>query len=271
VPLFVPLDVDYMSDPKILRLKDPLAELLYVRALCFAKRTLSDGFIDEMQVPTLCLGFGAEVTRRGRGLDALVTRLCRDLVSAGLWVRDGDGFRIAAWSKRNLSALAVKAASEKRRLAGQKANHERWHINGKMSSDCPFCVRFGSEPDVASYPIPSESDSTEPEPEPEPESSPSDRIDTSAASTGVRPAAAAEALELYADADLANRSITDVRDRRAYRRTVIENAAVSHGPAILALIDANPQVTALEIVTSILGVDEFTARSAWRKRHPEAS
>lgn len=263
--LFVPLDVDYMSDPKIMRLKDPLSELLYVRALCFAKRTLSDGFIHDAQLPMLCTGFGRDVARPGR----MVDRLVRDLDVTGLWRRVQDGYQIVAWSKRNTSAATIKAASEKRRLAGQKANHERWHVNGKVSSDCPFCVRIGSESDGSSYPIRSESESTETEPESE--SDTSDRIDVSTARTVPITKAAAEALELYADADLINRSITAVQNPRSYRRAIVGNAAIEHGPAILALLAVRPDATPLEIATEILGVDEFTARSAWRKRHPEAS
>ena len=42
--LFVPLDVEYDSDDKMIE-AGPMAELLYVRGMAFAKRTGSDGNI----------------------------------------------------------------------------------------------------------------------------------------------------------------------------------------------------------------------------------
>jgi hypothetical protein len=265
MPLFVPLDVDYASDPKMLRLKNPLAELLYIRALCFAKRTLSDGFIDDAQVPLLCHGFGAEMTRRGRGTDALVTRLCLSLCTAGLWTRDANGYVIAAWSKRNMSASAVKAAVEKRRLAGLKGNHDRWHVNGKGSSDCPFCIRFRSDSDDSSDPIRSDSDSPEVEPETEPEVSPSSRSTTSSSSTGVTAEEEANVLSLFATADMGARSVTSIRSAYSYRRKLIENAAAKYGTAVQAYIDAHPDASTVDVACAVMGLDRATALAAWRQ------
>ena len=47
--LFVPLDVDYADDPKIIE-AGPLAELLFVRGLAFCKQQLSDGHIARSQL-----------------------------------------------------------------------------------------------------------------------------------------------------------------------------------------------------------------------------
>lgn len=262
MPLFVPLDVDYMSDPKIMRLKDPLSELLYVRALCFAKRTLSDGFIHDAQLGLLCTGIGRDVARPGR----MVDRLVRDLDACGLWRRVQDGYEIVAWSKRNLSAATIRENSDKRRLAGQKANHERWHVNGKWSSDCPFCVRNGIRIGQASDPILSESESTESETESETESDTSDRIDVSTTRTVRTPVVVAEAVAIYVEADMTARSVTDIRNPASYRESVARNVGAKFGAAMSEHLAAHPAATALELATEVLGVDEFTARQIAKKR-----
>lgn len=147
--LYVPLDVDYAADEKVLA-AGPMAELLYVRSLAFAKRTLSDGLIRTAQLPLV----GINIPNLAR---------CSDkLVEVGLWVFADDGWLIVGWTKRNKSAQTVRSESEQKRLASQKANHDRWHSDGKVSARCPFCdpIRIGSG---------LRPESTEPKPETEPE------------------------------------------------------------------------------------------------------
>lgn len=137
--LFVPLDVDYQSDPKIIA-AGYVGECLYNRALALAKRTKNDGIIARVQLPGLCLGIPGKATAHAQ-----------TLVSAGLWVEHPDGWLIAAWSKRNASAADIDAKADRKKAASIKANHERWHIDGKTSATCPLCyptgVRTGSDSD----------------------------------------------------------------------------------------------------------------------------
>lgn len=127
--LYVKLDVEYMSNPKLLE-AGPLAELLYVRSLCFAKRTMKDGVLTRSQVGFVTHG----VPSAKRHIDALVAE--------GLWEDCGNGaYQIAGWLDRNKSASQIEHESEIKRQSSILANHERWHAvpDGKPSASCPLC------------------------------------------------------------------------------------------------------------------------------------
>ncbi len=127
--LFVPLDVNYADDDKIVE-AGPMAELLYVRSLAFAKRDRHDGHIRDGQLPIV----GARIPRQRQLVDRLV--------DVGLWERNGSGLYIAAWLKRNLPAEQVTA---KKSAAGARGNHVRWHLppDGEPSADCEHCRKEG--------------------------------------------------------------------------------------------------------------------------------
>jgi hypothetical protein len=209
---------------------------LWVRCGSYAARQLTDGFIP------------AEVARL-YGTPKEVAAL----VASGLWTTAPGGYEMHQYLERNRSrddVLAERKATAQR-VARWKERQRNASSNGVTNS-----VDDG----VSNGPP----DPTRPDPS---RSSPSSKKTTSTASTGVADtAAAAEALELYADIDLATRSITDVRNPRSYRRSIVGNAAIEHGPAILALLAERPDATPLDILTGPLGVDPFTARSALAKR-----
>jgi hypothetical protein len=123
--LYVPLDVNYFDDDKLLMVP-PMAELLYVRGLAFAKRTRTNGLLADRQLGV----FGARIdhARRYAGL----------LVDCGLWDRNGEGWYIAAWLKRN---TPVEDVSGIRADAGAIGAHNRWHVKrGRADPNCPHCV-----------------------------------------------------------------------------------------------------------------------------------
>lgn len=105
--LYVKLDVNYDDDQAIIEAGEK-AELLYIRGLVLAKRTLSDGFIADVQLTRM-------------GLTGVKARAQR-LVDVNLWLRDDDrgGYVIRTWAKRNKSRADVEATSEARREAGKK-------------------------------------------------------------------------------------------------------------------------------------------------------
>lgn len=105
--LFVPLDVNYTDDPRIIR-AGPDCELVYLRSLALAKRLNQDGRIDQ-----------AHLGRLTDGLE-LVSHIAPTLVKEGLWVEDGDGWQIAAWLKHNPSAADLEAEREAERIRGQQ-------------------------------------------------------------------------------------------------------------------------------------------------------
>ena len=112
--LYVKLEVDYPDNARMIAAGEK-AELLYIRALCLAKRTLSDGFIDARQIPRF-------------GLPGWQAR-ARKLVEVGLWTSVDQGYLIAGWADRNKSAEEIAAESVKRaesgRLGGRRSGMVR--------------------------------------------------------------------------------------------------------------------------------------------------
>lgn len=162
--LFVPLDVEYDSDDKIIE-AGPLAELLYIRSLAFCKRTMKNGVVMKSQLVVI-----------SRGLDGATT-LARRLVKVGLWMDEGDKWTIPAWGKRNKLAEDIVADKEAKKLASIKGNHERWHVGeeAKKSHSCPLCYPKPDpkpDPPPRSVGIPKPEEEPKPEPQPEEEEEP---------------------------------------------------------------------------------------------------
>jgi hypothetical protein len=149
--LYVALDVEYDSDDKMI-LAGPMAELLYVRGLAFCKRTMSNGNISRAQLAVV-----------GRGIPS-ASKHAAALVEVGAWVITPQGWRVAAWLKRNKSAEQIAADRATRKAASVQANHDRWHTgpDGKPSVSCPICR---PNPDPTSDPT------SDPKPKPEPKGS----------------------------------------------------------------------------------------------------
>jgi hypothetical protein len=121
--LFVPLDVNYPDNPRIIASGEK-AEVLYVRGLCLAKRTMKDGFIDARQLSRVGL----------TGVEKRAETLC----DHGLWKKVKGGFKIVGWSGRNPSAKEIATKVEAKREAGILGNHTRWHKE-KSDRNCPHC------------------------------------------------------------------------------------------------------------------------------------
>lgn len=114
--LWVKLSVDYLDDPKILRVGMD-GELLFIRGLAYAKKR-NDGFIPEAVLPRI--GFGFDLGQ--------LTEIAARLESEGLWQAADNGWTITAWS-----VWQVDTSSER----GGFANHKRWHKEPKPG--CQWC------------------------------------------------------------------------------------------------------------------------------------
>jgi hypothetical protein len=126
--LFVPLDVNYAEDDKLIDV-GPMAELLYLRSLAFVKRSRSNGIIRANQLTTIA-------TRIPRA-----HRLADRLVDVGLWERNGAGWSITAWLKHNPPTTEVAGVKAE---AGSRGAHIRWHVERRQpSADCEHCVADG--------------------------------------------------------------------------------------------------------------------------------
>lgn len=173
--LFLKLDVEYASDDEFIE-AGPLAELLFIRSLCFMKRKRLDGKLKRVQLASAA------------GNIPNPTRHAQSLVDVGLWEVTQDGWYCPSYLKRNPSKADIEAEAEMAREAGERGNHERWHIGvgGKPSPKCRLCRADHIAPpigDASGTPIAPLS--PEPEPEKEPE--------TEAAAEAATPMAAAAA------------------------------------------------------------------------------
>ena len=125
---FVPLDVNYQLDDKIMS-AGYVAECLYVRALAYCKRAGTEGRIKRSQLRALALGLPG---RPAKHADVLV--------EVGLWGTDDDGYRISGWLNHNLSNDQMTEQKAKIRVKSIAGNHKRHHVaKGVVDEDCELC------------------------------------------------------------------------------------------------------------------------------------
>lgn len=126
--LYVKLDAEYPTDDEFIE-AGPMAELLYVRGLCFCKRKLLNGTISRNQLSTVALGIPSPLKHAAT------------LVDVGLWETTDAGWFICAWFKRNKSAEQITETREARRLASVEGNHAQHHVGPgkKPSPKCEIC------------------------------------------------------------------------------------------------------------------------------------
>lgn len=126
--LFVPLDVNFAEDDRVLGLTVE-AEAVFVRSLLLAKRRASDGFIARVQLRLLC--------------DRCLTApddLAAELVDAGLWQVLSGGWVIPSFLDHNDSAAQIEAKreAEKQRKADYR---KRRKSVPKDATECPDGTR----------------------------------------------------------------------------------------------------------------------------------
>lgn len=109
--LYVPLDVNYVTDEGVRR-AGPAAELLFIRGLAYSKRTQSDGFLPDYDMPVISVGLPQ------------VRESIGQLVEWELWQAVDGGWQIRSWRRWNETNAD---ATEKRRRAAdrQKRSRER--------------------------------------------------------------------------------------------------------------------------------------------------
>ena len=104
--LFVPLNVTYYHDEKIMRVGG-WAELLYVRSLAFCKANSTQGAFTLQQ----CCSFGAGIPRLKSRREALVLH--------SLWEPTDDGWFICGWFNHNKADSEISEARRDAGLIGQ--------------------------------------------------------------------------------------------------------------------------------------------------------
>lgn len=126
--VYVPLDVNYMRDPKIRR-AGPEAELLYLRSLAYAKGGETDGMVYDYDIEVIAVGLPRASTR--------VAALVRE----GAWeVRDG-GWYITGWLNWNEPTAKLRERKKKRADGAARTNHKRHQDGGhRYVPTCPVCT-----------------------------------------------------------------------------------------------------------------------------------
>jgi hypothetical protein len=231
VSLYVPLDTDYYHDPRIID-AGPMAELLYVRSLCLAKRAEKDGFIAASQLRVIGSGLS-----RPRDLAA---RLC----AVGAWEAQENGWVITAWLKRNKSAAQLAHQKEAQRMKSLMGNHERWHAQaGKYDPTCELCNPHGDpngDPQSDPHGDPkrkevkrSESEAKRSEVKPREENSSSSSVLTVVPSPVDDDDDIRKVLDLIAEARTRGRRLDNPR---AYRAAIRTNALTEDGELIRRML-----------------------------------
>lgn len=135
---FVPLDVNYQLDDKIMS-AGHVAECLYIRALAYCKRAGMEGHIKSSQLRALALGLPGQSAKHAD-----------TLVEVGLWDTTAEGYYIAGWLNHNMSngeLAEQKAMIRRKSIAG---NHKRHHLaKGVVDDDCELCSPPNREPQTS--------------------------------------------------------------------------------------------------------------------------
>lgn len=98
---------------------------LWVRAGSWSAAHLTDGYVPASVVPML----GA------------TTRQAAQLVKAGFWHAEDDGYRFHDWDVFQPKAVDVVAHKEAQKVAGRRAAHDRWHAKRNIHNpDCDWCT-----------------------------------------------------------------------------------------------------------------------------------
>lgn len=163
------LDDRFYSHPKILGLSHQ-AFRLYVLALNWSVGSLTDG-----EIPTAMVGMFLPNDTK-----AVRSRAAGELVSAGLWHENTDGWSVHDFGEYQPTSASMKEKARSKSRAGSVGNHQRWHVErGITDPTCRYCITTRSHDAIPERSQP-ESGANRPEPEPEPEPDTRSEVDRQA-------------------------------------------------------------------------------------------
>src|SRR5690606_38277832 len=124
----VPPAVNYLRAPRI-RGARPDAELLYIRALAYAKGGETDGFVHDYDIDVIAVGLSKPLVR--------VAALVRE----GAWEEREGGWFITGWFNWNQSTTSLRDKKRRQAEGAAKTNHKK-HLNNGVDfiRDCPVCL-----------------------------------------------------------------------------------------------------------------------------------
>ncbi|MGV3564184.1 MAG: hypothetical protein ACO1ON_12980 [Nocardioides sp.] len=126
--VFVPLDVNYMRDPRIRRAGSD-AELLYIRSIAYAKGGETDGVVYDYDLDVIAVGLAR--------VPARVAALVREQA----WEEREGGWFITGWFNWNESVQDLRDKKRRQVEGAAKTNHKKHQGNGhSFVRDCLVCL-----------------------------------------------------------------------------------------------------------------------------------
>ena len=132
--VYVPLDANYMRDPKIRR-AGPDAELLYLRSLAYAKGGETDGVVHDYDLEVIAVGLNK------------VQQRVASLVREGAWEEVDGGWFITGWFNWNDSTEKLRANKKARADGAARTNHKKHQESGHPY--VPACLVCAGEVEAA--------------------------------------------------------------------------------------------------------------------------
>jgi hypothetical protein len=148
---WVKLDDKFHANPKLLEVGlDGTG--LYARALSYCGAYLTDGYIPSAWV-------AAQIDPLAGDQATLPERL----IEAGLWIKNGSGYRVHDYLALNPSRKVIEAERKRRADEGRKGANKRWHGSTHSTGDGSATGDPSGAPMGEGHRIP---DAPEPEPDP---------------------------------------------------------------------------------------------------------
>lgn len=124
--VWVKLDATYVEDERVMA-AGPMAELLFIRSICYARRRVTDGHIPASAIRLLAFG-----------IDADPHELAAALVAHGLWITVEDGWVLRSYEawQQTREGLAADAA-RKRAVRAERQREKKERDIARTSSVCP--------------------------------------------------------------------------------------------------------------------------------------
>jgi len=257
--LYVPLDVEFATDPKILA-AGPLAAYLFVCSLAYCKRSDKAGEIHAEQLRVLALGLPGSPRKHA---DALVR--------VGLWAETPTGWVVVSWLNHNLSPDQLDERKSAAKAKSELGNHRRHHEQkGVRVSDCLLCYPDDGSPQGTSNVPTGNVNSPEVKGEGREgrvegrEEKGRQAPGTSHGELNPRPTnPAAAALMIFLDHKVAT---VQPSNESGYRATVGAALKDEHRDALGAYLTRRPHATAVELAAHVLGVPGISVAQSEPKR-----
>ena len=126
--MYVPLDVNFMRDPRIRRAGEA-AETLYVRALAYAKGGETDGMVYDYDLDVIAVGL--------KGVPTRVAALVREKA----WEEREGAWFICGWFNWNEPVAKLRSRKAQQAVGATKTNHKRHVENGHpFVGSCGICL-----------------------------------------------------------------------------------------------------------------------------------